>query len=587
MEALLRRYLSTFTTNPTLAGQNLRQRFETDPASFQKAAVSLLKDCSDSPGYRYLLTMLIQSGTVLKWLCDPTIFTRIEASAIIRQLSRVDPQVDWKLIEMAIDSPGDVHGAATLRMLDILSDASDALRIMGKLAQLSRHEDPRVRSKAILLMGRRNKNHKWVFNFLSESDARTRANAVESLWDVDTGGARAVLWEALGDADNRVVGNAVIGLYRLGDSSAIGFLQRLVRHDDAEFQATGLWAIQQTADVRFIPVLEQITPANGEMAVRAAQVLSCLKEKLARLSKRPPLQLLCHDSKIDSETGLTNLQVSIFEHNRLVDGLNAGHIAIFHGSSVVEDYRVRRDAGSEPVALAFVIPYSIERAYSERLIEAARDALQLRRTGDEWCAIRYRSKKAVYSLDDAPARQLTHTLQLGLTMTQTERLDDDLSAPAVRFGGRDGEIEDMLFDAGAREVCAGSLLAAVLAVSAAHSKNLKCHIVALLDERSETRPADPTSEVTRLIRNTRSVLHVISPRPSEFGRSLAEASGGDYHPSSNYDQISGVVRLTCAKLAGVYRIDFRVDPSLPLSPPLLQIATQNAIGRLEFPIPAH
>src|SRR5260370_26660882 len=153
----------------------------------------MLKHGGDSGEFRYLVTLMIKNDVVMKWLCDPSFCSRDEAIQVARQLSRIDPRVDSRLLEMAVAAPDDVECTATIRMLDIISETSDALRIMGKLAQLSRHKDQKVRSKAILLMGRRNKNHKWVSGFLSEADPRTRANAIESLWNVDTEGARAVL----------------------------------------------------------------------------------------------------------------------------------------------------------------------------------------------------------------------------------------------------------------------------------------------------------------------------------------------------------------------------------------------------------
>lgn len=52
---------------------------------------------------------------------------------------------------------------------------------------------------------------------LGESDPRVRANAIESLWGVDSPEARTLLSFATNDANNRVVGNALLGLYHLGN----------------------------------------------------------------------------------------------------------------------------------------------------------------------------------------------------------------------------------------------------------------------------------------------------------------------------------------------------------------------------------
>src|SRR5258708_755288 len=566
MESLLRGYVSGFTANPTLAGQVLRQQFEKDRQSLCRSAVPILKQCADSGGVRYLLTLLIKNDVVLKWLCDAAFFSRDEAIQLARQLSRIDPRVDSRLLEMAIAAPDDAECTATIRMLDIISETSDALRIMGKLAQLSRHKDQKVRSKAILLMGRRNKNHKWVSGFLSEADPRTRANAIESLWNVDTEGARAVLREALNDANNRVVGNAVIGLYRLGDPVSIGFMLRLMRNEDTKFQTTALWAIAESGDVRFIPVLEQfLAQANPGLHKRASQIIAGLQEKFAKLSKRPPVGLLAHGFQTDPDTGFTTLNVSALQQSRLVHNIRPTDLTLFLGSEIVENYEVREMSGSEPVALAFLIPHSIEPAASERLIDAARTALKLRRSGDEWAALRYRSTKAAFSVESDDAQDRPHTLEPGRTSTALEDAGEDLSAPPIRFSDEDNSNEDMLLGKGAQDVCAGSLAGGILALSSARPKHLKYHIIVLLDERSESRPSNSSGPLLDVIQNSRCVMHVLSREQSEFGPSLATMAGGRYHPSSSPDRFQDVIEGTYAALAGTYEVQYQTVPPSPPS----------------------
>jgi len=50
----------------------------------------------------------------------------------------------------------------------------------------------RIRSKVALVIGRVSHNGKWAESRLADPDARVRANAVESMWDVDTAEARAL-----------------------------------------------------------------------------------------------------------------------------------------------------------------------------------------------------------------------------------------------------------------------------------------------------------------------------------------------------------------------------------------------------------
>jgi hypothetical protein len=120
----------------------------------------------------------------------------------------VDSQFDVRLLRSLIHKNGSTSNqeleriagsAAGIRLLEIMSEVSDGTHLLSTVMRLMSHPDPRVRSKAALLVGRSNKNHKWVQERLGESDARVRANAVESLWGADNAGSRAVFWSALGD----------------------------------------------------------------------------------------------------------------------------------------------------------------------------------------------------------------------------------------------------------------------------------------------------------------------------------------------------------------------------------------------------
>jgi hypothetical protein len=265
----------------------------------------------------------------------------------------------------------------------------------------------------------------------------------------------------------------------------------------------------------------------------------------------------------------------------LVHDLQPTDFALFHGSSIVEDYQVCELAPSEPAALGFLIPHPIERTAGDPMITAALAALKLRRMGDEWAAVRYRSGKAVSATPSEAGEQATPTPQLGLTSDLVQKTEEgDLAAPPILFSGEDRSIKGMLAGKEATEICAGSLTGGILALSAAHPEQLKCHIVVLLDKRSEAQPVDESGQMRQLVQNTGSVLHVISRLQSVFGRSLAAASGGYYHQCLSSDHFHDVIEGACAALAGRYEIQFRTDPPVPPSSIAVQVAAENGIGRL-------
>ena len=85
------------------------------------------------------------------------------------------------------------------------------------------------------------------------------ANAVESLWGASAPSVSEVLLAAANDSNNRVAGNALVGLYRLRDQSAIPRISRMAADSRPQFRATAAWTMGQTGDPRFLPALEKLT----------------------------------------------------------------------------------------------------------------------------------------------------------------------------------------------------------------------------------------------------------------------------------------------------------------------------------------
>jgi hypothetical protein len=192
-------------------------------------------------------------------LCDPELAPR-QALSLARAARDVDPQAEADIareLAAAAEPSGDWGRAQ--RLMEILSQISDGTRILPWLMRLLRHSDPYLRSKAVLLVGRGSRGVKSeVRKSLAEPDARVRANAVEALWGIDTEEVRELLRAALRDGNNRVVGNALLSLYRLGDCSVAPDLLEMAGHASAAFRATAAWAIGETGDPRFLAVLARM-----------------------------------------------------------------------------------------------------------------------------------------------------------------------------------------------------------------------------------------------------------------------------------------------------------------------------------------
>ncbi|HUA59682.1 MAG TPA: HEAT repeat domain-containing protein [Verrucomicrobiae bacterium] len=266
LTVLLRR----FDHNEANARSLLHQLAEAAPRECYEAAVELLKRPDEPRTFRYLLELLLDEGMFLKALCDPAL-NRQQMRAAARVAQEIDPSIDLAVARLA-DSLTSQGGKTSLetasRLLEALEQITDSRRCLTSLLRLLKHTNPQLRSKAVKLLGRGNRSARWVAGRLAEADPRVRANAIESLDGVDTPEARELLRSCLHDPDNRVVGNGLLALYRLGDTSVLPDFYRIAAHDSPRFRRTAAWAMGQTGDPRFTEALRQLMQ-DPDSAVRA------------------------------------------------------------------------------------------------------------------------------------------------------------------------------------------------------------------------------------------------------------------------------------------------------------------------------
>jgi hypothetical protein len=267
LEILVKR----FDHDPDAYRAAIQTSFESDRESFVRNALPLLRADASSPGYQYLLAFLIARGCAVAIVSDAALLTADEARTVARRLSALDPLFAMKLARAVPAAPADATegrlDAVTGRLVDLIVSLRDGQGILPAAAVLLRHPDRHIQSKAALIVGRIHHSHKWVDQKLSDPDPRVRANAVESLWGANTEGARAVFLTATANEDNRVAGNAVIGLYRMGDATSIGWTASMSAAENPRRRATGAWIMGRTGDARFAHSLRQMV-ADADPDVR-------------------------------------------------------------------------------------------------------------------------------------------------------------------------------------------------------------------------------------------------------------------------------------------------------------------------------
>ena len=359
VRAALGNMVRNFEADPSASRIQIRDLLDNDREVFYCTAIDILKASVETRGAQYLVSLLVANGMLLRALCDPEV-SREEAMALGRAARRVDPMVDVMLSRSLADSAvgSAVQIADPGRLMDILCEIADAGHIMPSLMRMMRHPNTYLRSKAVKMIGRGSLSAKWVMGRLSESDPRVRANAIESLWGVDTPEARTLLTFATNDGNNRVAGNAMLGLYYLGDSSALLEVIKLAAHDSAAFRASAAWVMGESGDPRFIEPLRRLL-SEPDAVVRKKAFGALAQIKTA--SAQPPVGDKWHMAGRmlpgDSIKGLKRLMVAIAgEDMRDQPKASPLQFVLSEGPQYITSYKVTEKPLAESMSVVFVMP---------------------------------------------------------------------------------------------------------------------------------------------------------------------------------------------------------------------------------------
>jgi hypothetical protein len=412
----LSRAIEDFSTLPMAAGKTMREMLsEAGPQAFTQAALPLLRVDPEKPGTNYLLTLLFMNELILAPLADPGAFSFEQAIAVAKQLVKIEPLLDIKMVRRLVDSRSNLddvdendNNSPGVRVLEIMAAISDGARILPMMTQLLRHPNVKIRSKAALLVGRCNKNCSWVEQRLAEPDPRVRANAIESLWGVESPGAKGVFWAAVNDPDNRVAGNALLGLYRLGEFASLPLILDLLAHAEPKFRISAVWIMGETGDPRFLSLLTRMI-GDPDPAIRAAvfRCIAKLKQAAAKYQASPTLRVYLTAPVV--EPGFwRKITASVWDQDdggaRPLTGLLPTQFVLFEESRLVTDYEIRENPTTEYLAIAFALPQVREKddLFQPYVEEAFTAAIAHKRAGHTWQTVKYLSGKE-RSMKAAPA----------------------------------------------------------------------------------------------------------------------------------------------------------------------------------------
>jgi HEAT repeat protein len=178
-------------------------------------------------------------------------------------LPELDPQFMYKFATTVAALQDAVAILRALRLVPAMSDYSILIPWLRTLsASKLGHTDRRVRSRAAKLLCQARPSDGQIKRSMESRDERVRASAIEALWNPrmtrKDQEVRTILQNAVSDPNHRVVANALVGLYLMGDTEALQKMIELCDSKNHLFRAAMAWAMGIVEDLRAAPALQRL-----------------------------------------------------------------------------------------------------------------------------------------------------------------------------------------------------------------------------------------------------------------------------------------------------------------------------------------
>jgi HEAT repeat protein len=245
----------------------LRRLRKVFPEQAAEASLAYMAAHGPDPAAQSMAYWLSVDQVYITVLLDPEALTPQVAAKAVPVVKEIDPQFTPKFTK-AVGELTDP--AATLRALGLLPALGDFGFLIPWLRSLNNNTDLRVRSRAAKLLCELRPNKGLIERQMQSDDPRVRAGAIEVLWNSKTEDARLIFRSAVSDPHHRVVSNALVGLYLLGDEHVLNDMIELCAHKDHLFRSATAWAMAHVKDPRAIPVLQELVHDRSAMVRKRA-----------------------------------------------------------------------------------------------------------------------------------------------------------------------------------------------------------------------------------------------------------------------------------------------------------------------------
>jgi hypothetical protein len=129
-------------------------------------------------------------------------------------------------------------------MLELMRRVTPLDRLVQLLDKIIPSSSAEIRGKARKLYEALTADLAWAEPIIRGTATRETADLVEALWRVKPSKAlRELFIAAAAEPHNRLAGNGLVGLFRLGEDEARTAVLEMSRHEDDSYRATAAWVI--------------------------------------------------------------------------------------------------------------------------------------------------------------------------------------------------------------------------------------------------------------------------------------------------------------------------------------------------------
>ncbi|MEJ5369641.1 MAG: HEAT repeat domain-containing protein [Bryobacteraceae bacterium] len=327
----------------------LREVFEERDGLLAAVGAELLREAKDQAGTRQLIAQLMGRGLL---------------GAVYAALAESDPGAAAQLAQVASRVDGSAERVLKRAAAEARAGLNDEeaglvaewLRVLGGVAgRMLERGDARARARMALVWGQAARIARAGEQWLEDSDARVRANAVESLWGRADAEAVEIYRRKLRDPNQRVAANAAVGLYLAGESEAVRALWSMAQEGEPGRRAAAAWAMGRTGDARFLPLLDRMRRMHP-VPVMVLRNVAAARERI-RHSEEMPRRAAEVEGAAGAVQGDLRVDVRVTgDEGAPVQGLRAVDFCLEVNGEVVWDYRVQRKPPAEGAKIWLAAP---------------------------------------------------------------------------------------------------------------------------------------------------------------------------------------------------------------------------------------